>query len=153
MKCWAFRPDDRDAGASIDGADADRLSALAGGSARSPQAASAEADSPLWAAFTCPPPTLFLGGEIDESTYRELRQVLEMAVETKRHLLQVDMTDVMYCDLAGLRAILLLAHMGRPGPARVDQLVLQHLPIQLRTAIRVLGWDDAPGLFLAEPVG
>jgi ABC-type transporter Mla MlaB component len=118
---------------------------------RSQQAAGPEAETPLRATYTSPPPTLFLGGEIDESTYRDLLRVLELAVATKRHLLRVDMADVMYCDLAGLRAIVSLAHAGKPGSTSVDQLVLQHLPIQLRTVVRILGWDATPGLFLAEP--
>jgi ABC-type transporter Mla MlaB component len=110
------------------------------------------AESPLRAAYTSPPPTLFLGGEIDESTHRDLRRVLKLAIAARRHVLRVDMADVMYCDLAGLRAMLLLADAGGPGAASVDQLARQHLPRQLETIMRIPGWDATPGLSLAEPV-
>lgn len=107
-------------------------------------------ESPLRAAYTSPPPTLFLAGEIDESTYPDLLGVLELTAAARHHRLRVDMAEVVYCDLAGLRAIISLAPAGRPGSGRVDQLVIQHLPDQLRTVIRVLGWDTTPGLFLAD---
>jgi anti-anti-sigma regulatory factor len=107
-------------------------------------------DSPLRAAYTSSPPTLFLAGEIDESTYPDLLDVLDLAAATSHHRLQVDMAEVVYCDLAGLRAIISLAPAGRPGSASVDQLVIRHLSDQLRTVIRVLGWDTTPGLFLTD---
>ena len=107
-------------------------------------------ESPLRAAYTSPPPTLFLAGEIDESTYPDLLDVLKLTAATRHHRLRGDMAEVVYCDLAGLRAIISLAPAGRAGSARVDQLFIQCLPEQLRTVIRVLGWDTTPGLFLTD---
>lgn len=121
-------------------------------SAAEPRRAASGADSPLQAAYFSPPPTLFLAGEIDEATYQDLIRVLRRAVATDRHQLQVDLADVVYCDLAGLRAILWLAEPDSPACASVDQLVLRRVSDQLRTVIRVLGWNAKPGLFFAEPV-
>jgi ABC-type transporter Mla MlaB component len=115
-----------------------------------------EAESPLRVAFTRPPPTLRLAGEIDESTYAELCGVLALAVATGERQLRVDLGDVEYCDLAGLRAIVSLAPVdstdcvdaGSAVVARVEQLVLRHVPAQLQDVIRILGWDARPGLFV-----
>ncbi len=55
-----------------------------------------------------------------------------------------------YCDLAGLRSMITLAGPragGRGGGARV---VLHAVPSQLRTALRIVGWEDAPGLVIDE---
>lgn len=152
MERWVYRPQDREP--------ACRAGVHAGGRHRASQAlaerrrpaAAHEAQSALRAAYTSPPPTLFLGGEIDEVAYRDLLRVLELAAGSQRHLLAVDMADVAYCDLAGLRAIISLTNALPPGSAGVDQLVLHHLPMQLKTVLRVLGWDATPGLYLAEPL-
>jgi len=124
---------------------------VADGSGWRQEAGPRSAGSTLQAAFSSPPPTLFLAGDIDESSYRDLREVLKLATATRYHQLNVDMAQVEYCDLAGLRAIVLLAQGDQRGPASVDQLVLRHLPVHLGTVIRVLGWDATPGLSLAEP--
>lgn len=118
------------------------------------------AESALRVAFTRPPPTLRLAGEIDESTYEELRGVLALVVAAGERQLRVDLGDVEYCDLAGLRAIVSLTQVGstdwvdadRADAAMVDKLVLRHVPAPLQTVIRILGWDATPGLFVdAQP--
>jgi anti-anti-sigma regulatory factor len=153
MECWVFQAQSRELAAST-GAHrmgryrADRLPAAE----PAPQDAAFDGDGGLQAAYLSPPPTLYLAGEIDEATYQDLLLVLERAAATDRQLLQVDLADVVYCDLAGLRAILSLAQPRSAGSARIDQLVLRRVSVQLRTVIRVLGWNAAPGLFFAEPV-
>ena len=148
MESWVFQAQNRAlvARAGADGMGRNRTGQL---SAAEP---SSGTDSPLQAAYFSPPPTLFLAGEIDEATYRDLLRVLRWAVAADRHQLQVDLADVVYCDLAGLRAILSLAQPGPAASASVDQLVLRRVSLQLRTVIRVLGWNAQPGLFFAEPL-
>lgn len=152
MESWVFRSGRRSRAAGLGVCSERQLASCAAGvpaaEGRPQQPGSPDAESPLQAAYTSPPPTLFLGGEIDESTYPDLLDVLKLITATRHHQLQVDMADVVYCDLAGLRAIISLAPADRPGSASTDQLVIQHLPAQLRTVIRVLGWDATPGLFL-----
>lgn len=151
MESWVFQSHSRQLVATGNGLGrygADQLPAAE----PSPPGTWSGAPSGLQAAYLSPPPTLLLAGEIDEATYQDLLQVLARAVATDRHLLQVDLADVVYCDLAGLRAILSLARPGSAGSASVDQLVLRRVSVQLRTVIRVLGWNVTPGLFFAEPV-
>jgi ABC-type transporter Mla MlaB component len=62
---------------------------------------------------------------------------------------RVDLAGVEHCDLAGLRAMISLAYTG-DGRVSLEQVVLAHLPGSLRTALRILGWDAAPGLILEE---
>jgi ABC-type transporter Mla MlaB component len=97
------------------------------------------------------PPLLALAGEIDESTYPGLLGALKTAVDGQSEI-HVSMAGVEYCDLAGLRAIVRLTvacgqdHANGPGRRRV---VLHELPSQLRTVLRIVGWDAVPGLALA----
>lgn len=158
MESWVFRSRQRDpacrAGVPADNgrSHAYQPSAVAGGSVQVPLLITLGTESTLHAAFTSPPPILFLGGEIDESSYLDLREVLEFTAASRHHQLQVDMAGVEYCDLAGLRAIISLTQVDEFGSARVDQLVLRQVPTHLGVVIRILGWDATPGLFLAEPV-
>lgn len=151
VESWIFRPSRCDRGAGLGVWANGQLAGSAGGATERRQPGSADAKSPLQASFTSPPPTLSLAGEIDESTYQDLLDVLKLAAATRHHQLQVDLAGVVYCDLAGLRAIISLAPADSPGAASVDQLVIQHLPAQLSTVIRVLGWDMTPGLWLVDP--
>ena len=85
--------------------------------------------------------TLVLDGDIDEETYPAL-------IEALRHLprdnasLHVDLSAVTFCDLAGLRAIIRLA-----GPT--TQVMLHGVPQPLRTVMKILGWDQEPGLAIS----
>jgi anti-anti-sigma regulatory factor len=157
LESWVFRSRKRDpacrAGVPADNwrSHAYQASAAAGGSVQVPLIITLGTESTLQAAFTSPPPILFLGGEIDESSYLDLRGVLEFTAASRHHQLQVDMASVEYCDLAGLRAIISLTQLDELGSARVDQLVLRQIPTELGVVIRILGWDATPGLFLAEP--
>ena len=96
--------------------------------------------------FAQPPPILRLAGEIDESNYPDLTGVLAVTAARGDGRLELDLADVTYCDLAGLRAILSLA--DAPG---VRQVRLRHLPEPLSGVLRILGWDTRPGLCLDGP--
>ena len=104
---------------------------------------------------TGPPPGLALAGEIDESTYSPLVATLDELTRGQQEV-HVDLADVAYCDLAGLRAIVRLAGpAGEGGTAR--RVVLHHVPAQLRAVLEIIGWDSVPGLSLgrqgASPAG
>lgn len=57
--------------------------------------------------------------------------------------IHLDLADVQHCDLAGLRAMIRLAHAGRRGDSR--QVVLHEVPPRLQTVLGILGWDSTPG--------
>lgn len=136
----------------------------------------AQASSPLRAAFTRPPPTLILAGEADESNYRQLTAALTAAATAGDEWLLVDLASLTYCDLAGLRAIVSLPTWHRPAPesrarpkraptpaaavtgpeiARpeitVRRVVLRDASRPVRDALRILGWDETPGVTLESP--
>lgn len=104
--------------------------------------------SPFQATLTTPPPVLQLAGDIDEWTYPYLTEALARVSRAEERLIQVDLLDVHYCDVAGLRAILSLAGGKGHGRGAVDQIVLAPLPGFLQRLLRILGWDATPGVIL-----
>jgi ABC-type transporter Mla MlaB component len=96
------------------------------------------------------PPVLALAGEIDEFTYPGLVGALKEAT-TRDGEIHVSLAEVEYCDLAGLRAIVLLTgtdgysnNRETPPPSR--RVVLHEVPAQLETVLGIVGWDSVPGL-------
>jgi anti-anti-sigma regulatory factor len=106
--------------------------------------------SPLAVSFTRPPAALRLAGVIDESTYPVLRRALAKATMAGDDAIRVDMAEVEFCDLAGLRMIVSAA--GRSGPDRAvaGQVVIAGLPAPLTDLMHILGWDAAPGVVLLD---
>ena len=102
----------------------------------------------LHAVFTSPPPTLHLAGDIDEWTFPELTKILARAAAAGAPRIHVDLADVQYCDVAGLRAIISLVSGQGEAPAAVDEIVFTHLPGPLQRVLSILGWDAAPGVIL-----
>ncbi len=92
------------------------------------------------------PPGLAIAGEIDEGTYPALVGTLKELSGGAAGEIHFNLGDVDYCDLAGLRAIILLA--GSDGDGRGRRLVLHNVPQQLRAVLRIVGWDATPGLVL-----
>lgn len=111
-----------------------------------------DGSSPLQVSLTRSPLTVRLAGEIDEQTYCDLTKVLETVAATGERTIRIDLADVTYCDLAGLRAIIVLAGAREDGRPGVEQLVLAHLPSSLRAVLRILAWDTTPGLMVEEAV-
>jgi anti-anti-sigma regulatory factor len=97
-----------------------------------------------------PPPTVLLAGDIDEQTYPGLIEVLATVARTGERRIRVDLADVGYCDLAGLRAIIALTDSRGDGRRCVEQVILAHVPGFMRTVLRVLGWGTAPGLIVED---
>lgn len=104
--------------------------------------------SRLHAVFTSPPPTLHLAGDIDEWTFPDLTKILARAAAARAPRIHVDLADVQYCDVAGLRAIISLVSGQGEGRAAVDEIVFTHLPGPLQRVLSILGWDAAPGVIL-----
>lgn len=98
------------------------------------------------------PEVVLIAGEIDQAHYLGLVSTLEDLVDPEGDV-HVNLAELAYCDLAGLRAILRLA-----GPGRGDQphngrsLFLDDVPAHLATVLRILGWDSTPGLITTPPV-
>ena len=105
-------------------------------------------DGVLRITCTADPPGLAIAGEIDESTYPALLAALQELPDTPPEV-HLDLADVSYCDLAGLRAIVRLASPAGAGPGR--PVVLHKVPEQLRAVLEIIGWDAVPGLTVAEP--
>jgi len=88
------------------------------------------------------PPGLAVGGDIDEESYSALIEAL-FKVAGNPAGVHVDLSAVKSCDVAGLHSILQLAGAGLP-------VVLHGVPGPLRTVMRILGWDDTPGLVISK---
>jgi ABC-type transporter Mla MlaB component len=93
------------------------------------------------------PAGLAIAGEIDEDTYAALVGTLD---DHARGVAEIhfSLAGVEYCDLAGLRAIVALAGTGCDGRDR--RVVLHDVPAQLRTVLRIVGWDATPGLVVDQ---
>jgi ABC-type transporter Mla MlaB component len=95
------------------------------------------------------PPLLAIAGDIDEATYGGLVGTLGKFKDGRGEI-HVDLAGVEYCDLAGLRAIVrLAAGDGRGHDGR--RVVLHTVPPQLKTLLRILGWDSTTGLAMDDP--
>jgi ABC-type transporter Mla MlaB component len=95
------------------------------------------------------PPGLAIAGEVDESTYSSFVRALAGFTGGQGEI-HVDLAGVLYCDIAGLRAIVdLTGARGRSGQD-CRRVVLHEVPPQLRAALRIVGWDSTPGLVLQE---
>ena len=88
-----------------------------------------------------------IAGEIDDCTHAALVDALRTLTDGLREI-HIHLAGVEYCDIAGLRAIVLLA--GNHGHERT-RLVLHEVPEHLRTVLHILGWDTTPGLAIEEP--
>jgi anti-anti-sigma regulatory factor len=97
------------------------------------------------------PQVVLIAGEIDQARYQGLVSTLEDLVDPEGDV-HVNLAELAYCDLAGLRAILRLA-----GTSQEDQdhngrsLFLDDVPPHLAAVLRILGWDSTPGLIINEP--
>ena len=86
--------------------------------------------------------TLVLSGDIDEETYPTLIEALSRIPRDNAGL-HVDLSAVTFCDVAGLRAIVRLAESTTP-------VILHGVPGTLLTVMKILGWDQQPGLVVSK---
>lgn len=103
----------------------------------------------IWAGH---PPVVRIAGEIDPSRYSGLVSALEGLADQEGDV-HVNLAELAFCDLPGLRAILRLTRMGRADEDHGRRrLVLHDVPPHLRRMLETLGWDSTPGLIMNEPV-
>jgi anti-anti-sigma factor len=102
-------------------------------------------DGVLRMTSTGSPPVLVIDGEIDEYTYPALvRKLGELTGPAEIHL---NLAGVRYCDLAGLRAMILLTRASHGGGRRV---ILHEVPPHLQAVLGIVGWDATPGLVIDD---
>jgi len=93
-------------------------------------------------------PWLVVAGEIDEYSYKSLIRVLASVARDASEI-HIDLADVEYCDVAGLRAFVVLAAApcrDQAGP----RVVLHQVPSHLVNVLHILGWDATSSLTIAE---
>jgi ABC-type transporter Mla MlaB component len=93
---------------------------------------------------------LAIAGEIDESTRAGLVTALRK-VTTEQPAVEIDLGGVTYCDLAGIRTILLPGGPGGASPQPSGTQVLRDTPEELTTIMQILGWAASPGLTAEQP--
>jgi anti-anti-sigma factor len=96
------------------------------------------------------PANLAIAGDIDGYTYAALLDTLRRLTDGL-HEIHINLADVDYCDLAGLRAMILLAGGSGNHDGGGTRLVLHEVPGQVKTILQILGWDTTPGLAIEEP--
>jgi anti-anti-sigma factor len=93
---------------------------------------------------TFQPPGLRIEGEVDATTAGELARALAAAAGRGDGDVHVDLSCLEFIDLGGLRA-LVAAAAGLEG---LRSLVLRGVRPHLRRLIRLVGWEDTPGLVI-----
>jgi ABC-type transporter Mla MlaB component len=94
---------------------------------------------------------LLVTGDIDEDTYPHLMAALG-SIASQPGAVHLHLAGVEYCDVAGLRAIVLLTETSWPDAGHgIRRVILHGLPERLTRLLRILGWDSAPGLEIAGP--
>ena len=102
----------------------------------------------IWAGH---PPVVLIAGELDSSRCPGLVSALE-GLPGDEGEVHVNLAELAFCDLPGLRAILGLTRTGRAGEDQADRrLVLHDVPPHLRRMLEILRWDATPGLIMTEP--
>jgi hypothetical protein len=126
-------------------------------------------DGVLRITTTDDPPGLAIAGEIDESTYPGLVGALDKLTGGPAEI-HVSLAEVSYCDLAGLRAIVRVTGADSTGSDSTGsdstgsggdaaggrgadggrRVVLHGVPRQLKSVLRIVGWDSIPGLAMDQ---
>jgi len=100
-------------------------------------------------------PWLVVAGEIDEYSYKSLIRALASVARDPGEI-HIDLADVEYCDVAGLRAFVVLAaapcgdQAGLCRDQAGPRVVLHQVPPRLVNVLHILGWDATSGLTIAE---
>ncbi|GAA3232819.1 MEDS domain-containing protein [Actinocorallia longicatena] len=95
---------------------------------------------------TFTPPGLALAGAVEESTFPALTEALQRLGGETGHLC-LDLTDLDFCDMAGLR-VMLAARTSPDGQERM--VLLRGVGETLAGLLKIAGWDDLPGLVVEE---
>jgi hypothetical protein len=105
------------------------------------------ADKQLVVARTLDPVGLCFSGEIDVTNRDAVARSVGLfpAGDGDVHL---DVTELIFCDISGIRAFVEAAEAPRQG-----RLLLHGLPELLQTVMRVTGWADLPNLRICHCAG
>ena len=87
------------------------------------------------------PPVVQIAGEIDEVSRPGLVRTLEGLTDHEGDV-HVNLAEVAFCDLAGLRAILRLTGTNRGEGRNGRRLILHDAPLHLAAVLEILGWDS-----------
>jgi anti-anti-sigma factor len=91
------------------------------------------------------PGGLSISGAIDNYNVDSFSRSLSALLDGKGDV-NVDLSELEFCDVSGIRALVRAAERLDGG----RRLVLHGLPPQLRTAMALVGWTDMPGLVIDE---
>jgi anti-anti-sigma factor len=94
---------------------------------------------------TLEPPGLALAGDIDASNADQVARWLSAALAGGADV-TLDLSQLEFCDIGGLRAIVAAAAALEGG----RRLVLHRTPPHLWQVMRVVGWDDVSGLVMSR---
>jgi anti-anti-sigma regulatory factor len=114
---------------------------------RAPEAARGHvyADKQLVVAQTDSPAGISFSGEIDASNSHAVGSSIATEMTPGKDL-HVDVSEVIFCDISGIRAFVAVAE-GLPEGRR---LLLHGMPAALETVMRVVGWNRLPALVVCE---
>jgi anti-anti-sigma factor len=99
-------------------------------------------DSALQIAFTSSPPRLRLMGEVDTTTRDVFSRALATAAQAGPGDVHADLGGVSFIDVDGLRALVAAA----AALAGQRMLILDSVPWHVARLLKLMGWDEAPGL-------
>jgi anti-anti-sigma factor len=97
---------------------------------------------------TYDPRGLRVAGAVDLTTSGALASTLRLAANWPGPDLYIDLSELEFIDVAGVRAIVRAAAALEPE----RHLIVKQLAPVLRKVFQIVGWDRAPGLLFAEEV-
>ena len=104
------------------------------------------ADKQLVIRRTLAPAGLSVSGSIDVFNVDGFADALVSSLQEVGDL-RVDLHHLEFCDVSGIRALVSAARNVNQG----RRLLLIGLPPQLRNVMKLVGWDDLPGLVISDP--
>ena len=96
---------------------------------------------------------LRLAGDMDAVTHADLVAALDRFTDQQADI-HIDLAGVDFCDVASLRALVLLSLTSHQNPdQRGRRVILHQPPAELKNLLQILGWDSTPGLVIDESPG
>ncbi|GAA1807847.1 hypothetical protein GCM10009835_28590 [Planosporangium flavigriseum] len=95
---------------------------------------------------TYAPRGLRIVGTVDVMTVGALTTTLRLATRWPDQNIHLNLSELEFIDVAGVRAIVRIAAGLEPGRS----LIVEQLALGLRKVFEVIGWDRTPGLRFAE---
>jgi anti-anti-sigma regulatory factor len=92
------------------------------------------------------PRGLRIHGTVDDLTAAPFAEALAHTAQWPEPVVVIDLADLRFIDVAGIRALVRAAEALPPDRA----LQLRHLAPTLRKVLRIVGWDTTPGLIIGD---